>query len=72
MNKFYVLAWDTYYPAGGMGNVKKVKHDKQKAIKSAKNFSLEYEDREPSGDYISGYEYVGVWDVSKDEMVWEE
>lgn len=68
MKKYYVLAWDTYYPARGMRNMKEVKHDKNEAIETAKDYSIEH------NDYTGGgvlYDYVAVWSVEEDSIVWQ-
>ena len=50
MNVFWVLAYDQYYPSGGLGNVKRTFSSWEEAV--------EYTET------IQGYDYVEIQDVS--------
>jgi hypothetical protein len=51
MNVFWVLAYDKYYPSGGLGNVKRTFPSREEAAEYAET--------------IQGYDYVEIQDVSR-------
>jgi hypothetical protein len=53
MKKYWVLAWDQYYPKGGLGNVHSVHDSEDSAREIAKNLEVD-----------GAYEYVEVVDIS--------
>jgi hypothetical protein len=55
MKVFWVLAWETYYPNGGLGNVLSTHETLEEAIEAAKKLRIEDQ----------SYDFIAVEDVSE-------
>jgi hypothetical protein len=57
MKVFWVLAWETYYPKGGLGNVLSMHETLEEANEAAEKIRIE--------DQWPPYDFVAVEDVSE-------